>query len=120
MSKSQKIIVLCVVASSVRKQIRKTDIFARLGGDEFALLLPETDEVSACVAISKIQAALLIQTQQNNWPVTSSIGVLTCNLAPFTAEELIKKADDLMYAAKKDGKNRIKNRIKYASYSKKQ
>jgi len=51
--------VLRIVASSAKKYLRKTDVVARLGGDEFALLLPETDEKSARVVLSKIQDGLL-------------------------------------------------------------
>jgi diguanylate cyclase (GGDEF)-like protein len=58
--------VLYTVASSIKKNMRKTDICARLGGDEFALLLPETDQEFARLAISKIQGELLKEMQQNN------------------------------------------------------
>ncbi len=100
--------VLRIVVSSIRKSLRKTDVLARLGGDEFALLLPETDQESAQVAISNIQGNLLEGIRQNNWLLTVSIGVLTCNSALHTTDELVKIADDLMYSVKNDGKNAIK------------
>jgi diguanylate cyclase (GGDEF)-like protein len=103
--------VLCIVVSSARKYLRKTDVLARLGGDEFALLLPETDQESARVAISNIQGKLLEEMRQNNWPVTFSIGVLTCNSAVHTTDELVKMADELMYSVKNDSKNAIKYSI---------
>jgi len=105
--------VLRIVASSVRKYLRKTDIVARLGGDEFALLLPETDEKSARMALSKIQYGLLEEMRIGNWPITFSIGVLTCNAAAQTNEELVKMADELMYSVKHDSKNSIK----YSTYA---
>ena len=105
--------VLRAVASSVRKYMRKTDVFARLGGDEFALLLPETNEESARVALSKIQDGLLEKMRLSNWPITFSIGVLTCSAVPHTTEELIKMADELMYSVKHDSKNAIK----YSTYA---
>ena len=108
--------VLCVVASSIRKQIRKTDIFARLGGDEFAMLLPETNEESTRLIFPKIHTELQNELRRNNWQVTCSIGVVICKVTPDSAEELIKQADSLMYLAKNDGKNRIK----YDSYSREQ
>jgi diguanylate cyclase (GGDEF)-like protein len=92
--------------------MRKTDICARLGGDEFALLLPETDQEFARQAISKIQAELLKEMGQNHWPVTFSMGVLTCQVAPPSTDELVKMADDLMYQVKRGGKNGIK----YSTY----
>ncbi|MDR4507902.1 MAG: diguanylate cyclase [Candidatus Brocadiaceae bacterium] len=105
--------VLRRVVSSARKHLRKTDVVARLGGDEFALLLPETNEESARVAISKIQDSLLEEMRLGKWPITFSIGVLTCNATPHTIEELVRIADELMYSVKRDGKNEIK----YSSYA---
>ena len=80
---------------------------ARLGGDEFAALLPETGQEDAQVVISKIQHSLLGEMRKNDWPVTFSIGVLTCTEMPGTVGELIKMADDLMYSVKKNGRNNV-------------
>ena len=99
---------LHAVVISARKHLRKTDVVARLGGDEFALLLPETDQKSARVVMTKIQSGLMEEMRQCNWPITFSIGVLTCNAFPGTTEELVKMTDELMYAVKRDGKNAIK------------
>ena len=71
--------VLRKVVSSAKKYLRKIDVIARLGGDEFALLLPETNEESARVALSKVQNGLLEEMRQGKWPITFSIGVLTCS-----------------------------------------
>ena len=105
--------VLRTVVSSVKKHSRKTDTIARLGGDEFALLLSETNQESARIVLPKIQDMLLEEMRQNNWPITFSIGVLTCNATPLTTDELVKMTDDLMYSVKKSSKNAIK----YASYA---
>jgi diguanylate cyclase (GGDEF)-like protein len=105
--------VLRSVVSSIRKYLRKTDVVARLGGDEFALLLPETNQESARVVLAKIQSGLLEAMQRGNWPITFSIGVLTCSAAPNTADELMRMTDELMYAVKRDGKNAIK----YSTYA---
>jgi diguanylate cyclase (GGDEF)-like protein len=99
--------LLCVVVDQARKYLRKTDTIARLGGDEFMLLLPETDQAASQVIVSRIQLALLDEMQRNNWPVTFSIGVLTCQHAQITIDDLIKKADELMYSVKKNGKNAV-------------
>jgi diguanylate cyclase (GGDEF)-like protein len=105
--------VLRTVVNSAGKYLRKTDVFARLGGDEFVLLLPETNEESARVALSKIQDGFIEEMRLGNWPITFSIGVLTCSAAPHTTEELVMMADKLMYSVKRDGKNAIK----YATYA---
>lgn len=83
-------------------------MIARLGGDEFAVLLPETSQESARVVVAKLQGGLLEEMRQNSWPITFSIGVLTCNAAPSTTDELVRIADDLMYSVKRDSKNALK------------
>jgi PleD family two-component response regulator len=45
--------------------------------------------------------------ERNHWPVTFSIGVLTCENPSLTADELIRRADKLMYSVKNNGKNAI-------------
>jgi diguanylate cyclase (GGDEF)-like protein len=104
--------VLCFVVNQIKNSLRKVDVIARLGGDEFALLMPETNQKSAQVVLSKLQHNILAGMQKNNWPVTLSIGVLTYFDTPPTANEAIKKVDDLMCSVKKSGKNNIK----YATY----
>lgn len=100
--------VLRAVASAIRKDMRKTDILARLGGDEFALLLPETNQNSARATLNKIHVDLQMEMRRNNLPITFSIGVLTCKVAPLSTEDLLKIADELMYSVKRDGKNAIR------------
>ena len=99
--------VLRTVANTASSQLRVTDVMARLGGDEFAVLLPETGQEDAQVVISKVQRSLLGEMRKNDWPVTFSIGVLTCTEMPGTVGELIKMADDLMYSVKKNGRNNV-------------
>jgi diguanylate cyclase (GGDEF)-like protein len=101
--------LLRLVADTIRNNIRITDISARLGGDEFAVLLPETDPEQSEIAINKVQTQLLDEMKKNNWPVTFSIGAVTFLTPPESVDKMIKKADDLMYSAKKNGKN-IKKR----------
>lgn len=100
--------VLYTIVRHAKGQLRKTDYVARLGGDEFAFLLPETDQTGAMITISKIQASLLDEMQRNNWPVTFSIGVLTCICRPQVSDELVNQADGLMYSVKNNGKNGVR------------
>lgn len=101
-------LVLRTVTNQARIQLRTTDICARLGGDEFAFLFPETGQEMVRIIISKLQFFLLGEMQKNKWPVTFSIGVLTCINAPHKVDEIIEFIDSLMYAAKNEGKNAIK------------
>lgn len=100
--------VLITLVNSIKNIIRKSDFIARLGGDEFAIFFPETDQEAAHIIFSKIQNDLMEVMRQNNWLITFSVGVLTCKVAPHTTDEVIRMADELMYSAKFDGKNRVK------------
>jgi diguanylate cyclase (GGDEF)-like protein len=104
--------LLLRVAERIKLQLRGTDSVARLGGDEYALLLPETNEAAAEIVIPRLQIALIDEMAEAKWPVTFSIGILTCNTAPPSAQDTIHLADQLMYAAKQRGKNCIE----YGSY----
>ncbi len=99
--------LLCAFVNRTRKMLRKSDFMARLGGDEFVILMAETDHVSAQAIVPSIQSEMLEEMRQHGWPVTFSIGVLTYLSGLMTVDELLKRADNLMYAAKKDGKNAI-------------
>jgi diguanylate cyclase (GGDEF)-like protein len=99
--------VLRAVADRARAQLRKTDVVARLGGDEFAFLYPETDEQAARALVAKLKDRLSEEMRRGGWPVTFSLGVLTCYAAPRSSEDLVRMVDNLMYAAKLDGKNSV-------------
>jgi diguanylate cyclase (GGDEF)-like protein len=105
--------VLRTVVESLKSQLRKTDFVARLGGDEFIVLFPETTQDAARHALTKIQGFLADCMRREKWPITFSIGVLTCGAAPGSSEDLLRMADELMYAAKNDGKNKVR----YGTYA---
>lgn len=103
--------LLRVVAEVMRSRTRATDVIARLGGDEFALLLPETGYEAAQAAVPKLRESLMEGVRQHGWPVTFSIGVLTCLEPPDSVDALIKAADGLMYAVKKTSKDGIRHEV---------
>ncbi len=103
--------VLRIVAEGARSRLRKTDLVARMGGDEFAFLCPETDEGSARFVIDGVVDRLGEEMRAGGWPVTFSVGVVTCHEVPTGSEGLVKMADDLMYSVKLD----TKDGVKYAS-----
>jgi diguanylate cyclase (GGDEF)-like protein len=99
--------VLRAIATKIKSHLRKTDIIARVGGDEFVVLLPETDAQTAPVVVSNMQRALLKEMAENGWSITFSIGVLTLTAPQISVDEMLRRADQLMYVVKNGGKNNI-------------
>jgi diguanylate cyclase (GGDEF)-like protein len=89
----------------IRTNIREIDIIARLGGDEFGILFPRTDSAQCRAAVDKIYAIFRreISTQ---WNVTLSAGVLTYHVPPKSWDQMVSAADELMYSAKREGKDK--------------
>lgn len=98
---------LQLVAQIISAVIRRTDPFARLGGDEFALLLPNVNQQQSRLIIGKIEEAVGKKMATLHSPITLSIGVITFQTLPATAEDMIRKADALMYQAKERGKDQV-------------
>lgn len=100
------------LASVLKRSIRKTDRLVRYGGEEFLILLPGTSKADAAGVAEKIRTA--IEANQFHLPddrlarqVTVSVGVATMPEDASHVEQLIKAADDLLYRAKREGKNRV-------------
>jgi len=107
--------VLRTVVETISANLRRTDVIARLGGDEFAILLPDTDAAAAPVAIDKIREQLHIAMKRHKLSITFSIGLLTCQTPPGSADEIITSADNLMYEVKKSGKNGVRHATYYGN-----
>lgn len=99
------------LAATVKKTIRKDDLFARYGGEEFAIVMPETVRKNAL----KVAEHLRKQVEQHSFRfgvqqfhITISVGVASVvgrkNLA---ATEVIRQADVNLYQAKQQGRNRV-------------
>ena len=103
--------LLVLVADTLRKTLRANDIVARMGGDEFIILLPETGSEDTRAVFKKLGSRLADVMRRGRWPVTVSAGAVTFEKAPQSVDQLIKSVDELMYAAKTSGKNRLEMRI---------
>jgi len=97
--------VLSVVASTLREGVRGHDTVARLGGDEFGVLLPEIDGSGAVALAERLRARLGEALSRQALPVTLSMGVATFAAPPASVDEMILRADELMYEAKRSGKD---------------
>jgi diguanylate cyclase (GGDEF)-like protein len=102
---------LRVMSSTIIKNIRSTDVLARLGGDEFVLLLSETGYDQAHAVIEKLNALLQEKLAKSKLSATFSVGVVTFLRPPSSVDDLLKKADAVMYSVKRDGKKSIKHII---------
>lgn len=99
--------LLRLIAGTLRHHIRSVDVVARLGGDEFVVLLPNTDSAAAHPAMTKLWDTLNESVKEKNFPVTFSIGVMSFVLPPESLDKMLEKVDELMYAVKKEGKNKV-------------
>lgn len=102
---------LRVVAQTLRAQLRSTDLPARLGGDEFAVMLPGLDARGASQATQILQSRLLTAMENRGWSITFSIGLATFTTALDSVDEMIKRADMLMYKMKREGKGGISEQV---------
>ena len=102
--------MLQAVAEAVRQHIRLIDTAARYGGDEFVVLLPETETEGAAVVAEKLRrsvAAIRLYAGTELLSSTASIGVVAFPDDGRTADALTNRADQVMYGAKRAGRNRV-------------
>jgi diguanylate cyclase (GGDEF)-like protein len=102
-------VVLSELCGAVREMLRPTDVVVRFGGDEFAVILPHTDITGAIAVAERVLRrvrALTIPTDEEA-TVQCSISI---GLAEFerddSASDLVRRADERLYEAKRQGKNR--------------
>ena len=94
-------------ADLIRQCTRMGDVSARLGGDEFVVLLPETGPEGAQALFERLRSLLAETFGESPCPVTASVGAVSFTAPPRDVEELVRRADAAMYAAKSAGKNRV-------------
>jgi diguanylate cyclase (GGDEF)-like protein len=98
------------LAARIKGSIRKEELFARYGGEEFAIVLPETDcEGARTVAerLVKLVHETPFQYEDRTYNVTISAGVTTTvGENAITPSDLIRRADEKLYQAKHEGRNR--------------
>lgn len=106
-------LVLKRLATIVKSNIREIDIATRYGGEEFVIILPETAKNEAYGIADKIRRAVAEGTadlSRGNPPtkVTVSAGVASLGQDGANVQQLIAKADEAVYAAKREGRNAVR------------
>ncbi len=104
--------VLQELAVRIKEYVRNIDLPCRVGGEEFVIILPETDMESACIVAERLRAAIgkkafEVSTKSGKLPVTVSIGVAEFADSSDSLEAMLKRADDALYKAKREGRNRV-------------
>lgn len=103
--------VLAAVAEAVQVELRRYDLAARYGGEEFAMVLPETslhDGLAVAERVRQAVAEMIFPAPLHNLTVTISQGVAALP-SPYidSVDILIRAADEALYRAKHNGRNRI-------------
>ena len=102
--------VLKEMAKRLLGRIRREELMARYGGEEFAAVLPETDHAGAMTFGEQLRAIVAddqFEYEGDKFTVTISIGVATTEGQDIDTASFIKLADDNLYRAKREGRNRV-------------
>ncbi len=110
--------VLVSAARAIEEVVREVDLVGRLGGEEFAVLVPETDLNGAFRLAERIRAGIAAagvpDPRGQALRVTASLGVATLGVSGSDADTLLLAADNALYEAKGNGRNRVERAQKPA------
>jgi two-component system cell cycle response regulator len=104
--------VLRQLATRVRKSIRGIDLACRYGGEEFVIVMPETDMAVATIVAERLRRRIAaepfaIQQAGRAIACTISVGIAMLDAADDDAAKILRRADQALYRAKRDGRNRV-------------
>jgi len=101
--------VLVAVARFVKGELRSSHLFARTGGEEFCIILPKTPLDEAVALARKLQQGLATRSIARFDPgtVTASFGVVERAADDKDLSGMLRRADDLLYQAKNNGRNQV-------------
>jgi diguanylate cyclase (GGDEF)-like protein len=101
---------IIATARAAQQTLRTEDLFGRIGGEEFAGMLPMTALDQAATVAERLRlaiAAIRIPTKQSELRFTASIGLTAIPLDEDSFDVALKRADEGLYAAKHNGRNRV-------------
>ena len=102
--------VLKAIANKIQSGLRIEDVLARYGGEEFLVMLPDTGLKHACEVAERIRngiANIALPELPEGRRFTVSIGVAEREGVHQSFDELVNRADQALYLAKKNGRNRV-------------
>jgi diguanylate cyclase (GGDEF)-like protein len=99
--------VIREIAATIRATCREIDFAARYGGEEFTVILSETPLSGAIQVADRIKESIAAREFPGIGSVTASIGISNYPVNALSKEDLIRIADQALYVAKKDGRNRV-------------
>jgi diguanylate cyclase (GGDEF)-like protein len=103
--------ILRSVGHTLTAVTRMEDVVARYGGEEFAIILPGATTLGAALLAQRARSAIeqaVIEADGQQLRVTASFGVATLERGQrLSGHELVRGADEALYAAKRDGRNRV-------------
>jgi len=99
--------ILIELSMHIKMLIRSNDLLARWGGEEFVVLLPNTDTKGAGILAENMRTAIETYAFSHDIRLTCSFGVVGMGNSDKTAVDLLKKADEVLYMAKHQGRNRV-------------
>jgi len=97
-------------AQFIMSRLRESDLFCRYGGEEFLLLLPDTNQDGAAVVAEELRkglAGLRLENTNKCFFITASFGVAEKLPADTSVAEVLIRADQALYRAKNEGRNRV-------------
>jgi diguanylate cyclase (GGDEF)-like protein len=101
--------VLISIAEEMKENLRSQDLLARWGGEEFLILLPDTDLEGGITVAEKIRLQIAqseLRGEKKGLALTISFGV-ACYTEEQSIDDCIKAADEALYRAKQQGRNRV-------------
>lgn len=105
--------VLKDFAARIRRRTRGIDLACRLGGEEFVVVMPDTDLSKAYLVGERLRQSIadepfeITSDSTSQLHITASVGVAALEQVQDTPATLLKRADQALYCAKRDGRNRV-------------